>query len=38
MAANDLFLLSSALFLLLLVFVWMTKPAQGAAAGAGGAH
>ena len=38
MAANDLFLLSSVLFLLLLVFVWMTKPAQGAAAGAGGAH
>ena len=38
MAANDLFLLSSVLFLLLLVFVWMTRPAQGAAAGAGGAH
>ena len=38
MAANDLFLLSSTLFLLLLVFVWMTKPVQGAAAGAGGAH
>jgi DHA2 family multidrug resistance protein len=38
MAAGDLFLLSSALFLLLLVFVWMTKPAQGAAAAAGGAH
>jgi DHA2 family multidrug resistance protein len=32
MAANDLFLLSSTLFLLLLVFVWMTKPVQGAAA------
>ncbi len=38
MAADDLFLLSSAMFLLLLVFVWMAKPAQGAAAGAGGAH
>jgi len=38
MAANDLFLLSSVLFVLLLVFVWMTKPMQGAAAAAGGAH
>ena len=38
LAANDLFFLSSALFLLLLVFVWMTRPAQGAAADAGGAH
>jgi DHA2 family multidrug resistance protein len=38
MAANDLFLLSSALFVLLLVFVWATRPMHGAAAGAGGAH
>jgi len=38
MAANDLFLLSSALFVVLLVFVWATKPMPGGAAGAGGAH
>ncbi|MEP7300957.1 MAG: DHA2 family efflux MFS transporter permease subunit, partial [Caldimonas sp.] len=38
MAANDLFLLSSVLFVVLLVFVWLTRPARGGAAGAGGAH
>ncbi|MGZ5714449.1 MAG: DHA2 family efflux MFS transporter permease subunit [Caldimonas sp.] len=38
MAATDLFLLSAALFIVLLVFVWMTRPAPGGAAGAGGAH
>ena len=38
MAATDLFLLSGVLFIVLLVFVWMTKPALGGAAGAGGAH
>jgi DHA2 family multidrug resistance protein len=38
MAATDLFFVSSMLFLVLLVFVWMTKPAPGGAAGAGGAH
>ncbi len=38
MAANDLFLLSSVLFVVLLVFVWATRPMQGAAAGGGGAH
>ena len=38
MAATDLFLLSGVIFVLLLVFVWMTKPVAGGAAGAGGAH
>jgi MFS transporter, DHA2 family, multidrug resistance protein len=38
LAATDLFLLSATLFIVLLVFVWMTKPALGGAAGAGGAH
>jgi DHA2 family multidrug resistance protein len=39
MAATDLFLLSAALFIALLVFVWMTRPMIGGAAGAaGGAH
>ena len=38
-AATDLFLLSSALFVVLLVLVWLTKPVLGAGAGAaGGAH
>ena len=38
MAANDLFLLSSVLFFVLLVFVWATRPAQGGEAAGGGAH
>ncbi len=38
MAATDLFLISGVLFVLLLVFVWMTKPVPGGAAAAGGAH
>ena len=39
MAATDLFLLSAALFIALLVFVWLTRPTIGAGgAAAGGAH
>ncbi len=38
MAATDLFLLSAALFIALLVFVWMTRPTIGGGAAAGGAH
>ncbi|MCE9657022.1 MAG: DHA2 family efflux MFS transporter permease subunit [Burkholderiales bacterium] len=38
MAANDLFFVSSALFVLLLVFIWASKRVQGGAGGAGGAH
>ena len=39
MAATDLFLLSSVLFVLLIGMVWLTRPKRGgAAAGAGGAH
>ncbi|MEO8525201.1 MAG: MFS transporter, partial [Caldimonas sp.] len=39
MAATDLFFLSSALFIALLVFVWLTRPTIGAGgAAAGGAH
>ncbi|HWK85504.1 MAG TPA: DHA2 family efflux MFS transporter permease subunit, partial [Caldimonas sp.] len=38
MAATDLFLLSAGLFLVLLVLVWLTHPAPGGAAAAGGAH
>ncbi|MDQ2928051.1 MAG: DHA2 family efflux MFS transporter permease subunit [Pseudomonadota bacterium] len=38
MAATDLFYLSAASFVVLLVFVWMTKPVPGAGFGAGGAH
>jgi DHA2 family multidrug resistance protein len=38
MAATDLFYLSAALFVALLVFVWMTRPVPGAGVGAGGAH
>jgi DHA2 family multidrug resistance protein len=39
MAATDLFLLSAALFIALLVFVWMTRPTIGVGgAAAGGAH
>ena len=38
LAATDLFWLSSVLFLVLIVLVWMSKPTLGAAAGGGGAH
>ena len=36
MAATDLFYLSSALFLLLIGLVWMTRPKKGGAGGGGG--
>ena len=38
MAVTDIFLLSAALFVALLVMVWMTRPQLGGAAGGGGAH
>ncbi len=38
MAANDLFYLSSGLFLLLIGIVWLSKPRPGGAGAAGGAH
>ena len=38
MAVTDIFLASAILFVLLLGFVWLTKPARGGAAEAGGAH
>ena len=38
MAANDLFYLSSLLFLLLIGIVWLSKPKPGVAGAAGGAH
>jgi DHA2 family multidrug resistance protein len=38
MAATDLFLISAALFVALLVFVWMTRPVVGGAGAPGGAH
>ena len=38
MAVTDIFLLSAVMFVVLLVFVWMTKPTLGGAGGAGGAH
>ena len=38
MAVTDIFLVSAILFILLLGFVWMTKPAIASAAVAGGAH
>ena len=39
MAATDLFWLSSLLFVALIALVWVSAPfAQGAGAGAGGAH
>jgi DHA2 family multidrug resistance protein len=38
MAATDLFLLSAALFVVLLVLVWMTRPVLASGAVAGGAH
>ncbi len=38
LAANDLFWLSSLLFLALIGLVWLSKPTLGAGAGAGGAH
>jgi MFS transporter, DHA2 family, multidrug resistance protein len=39
-AADDIFLVSAVLFLVLIVVVWFTRPARGASAraGAGGAH
>jgi DHA2 family multidrug resistance protein len=36
MAATDLFYLSSALFILLIGLVWMTRPKMGGAGGGGG--
>ncbi|MGZ5041758.1 MAG: DHA2 family efflux MFS transporter permease subunit [Usitatibacter sp.] len=38
MAANDLFYLSSVLFLLLIAIIWLSKPRPGGAGAAGGAH
>ena len=38
MAATDLFLLSAAIFVLLIALVWMTRPARGAVVDAAGAH
>ena len=38
MAVTDIFLVSGLLFLLLLGFVWLTRPARGGAVEAGGAH
>ena len=38
MAVTDIFMVSAILFVLLLGFVWLTKPARGGPAEAGGAH
>jgi DHA2 family multidrug resistance protein len=38
MAANDLFYLSSMLFVLMIGVIWISKPKRGAAAGGAGAH
>ncbi len=38
LAATDLFLLSSAIFVVLIAMVWMTRPVRGVAVDAGGAH
>jgi DHA2 family multidrug resistance protein len=38
LAVNDLFFLSGVLFVVLLVFVWLTKPAKNVAVDAAGAH
>lgn len=38
MAVNDIFLMSSVVFILLLGLVWTTRPARGIAVDAGGAH
>jgi len=38
MAVTDIFLVSAILFILLLGFVWLTKPARSGAVEAGGAH
>jgi DHA2 family multidrug resistance protein len=38
LAANDLFLLSAAVFVALVAMLWLTKPQRGAAVDAGGAH
>jgi Major Facilitator Superfamily. len=38
MAANDLFYLSSLLFLVLIAIIWLSKPRPGGAGAGGGAH
>ncbi len=38
MAATDVFYFSAGLFILLIGFVWLTRPKIGGSAGAGGAH
>jgi len=38
MAATDIFYLSSVLFIVLIVVIWVAKPKPGGAAGGGGAH
>jgi DHA2 family multidrug resistance protein len=38
MAVTDLFYLSAALFFVLVAVIWFSKPVQGAAVDAGGAH
>ncbi|MEO8080256.1 MAG: MFS transporter, partial [Caldimonas sp.] len=38
LAATDLFLISAALFVVLLVLVWLTRPTLGGGADVGGAH
>ena len=38
LAATDLFLLSAAIFVLLIGLVWLTRPVNGVAVDAGGAH
>ena len=38
LAVDDLFLLSAAIFLLLVLMLWMTRPQRGVAADAAGAH
>ncbi len=38
LAVDDMFLLSGTLFLVLLVLVWLAKPARNVAVDAAGAH
>ena len=38
LAANDLFLLSAGVFVLLVGMLWSTRPKRGAAVDAAGAH
>lgn len=38
LSANDIFAASAALFLVLIVIVWMAKPVMSGAVDAGGAH